>query len=164
MEKSRQASPGFEDSSASDAAVKAFYGYWENFNSKMTFAWCDEYDVAEAPNRAIRRLIEKDNKKKRDAARKRRTEHVRSLVLFVKSMDKRVMRMALAARAAAEAKAKAEQAAQLQREMDKAEARRKRKEHMEVTFVLSISSPCVPSLPPPLCAGNGSIWRVQCNR
>ena len=38
---------------------------------------------------------------KRDACRKRRSEHVRSLVLFVKSIDKRAMKMAMLAKQAA---------------------------------------------------------------
>lgn len=40
-------------------------------------------------------------KQKRDASRKKRSEHVRSLVSFVKGMDKRAMRISMQARAIA---------------------------------------------------------------
>jgi hypothetical protein len=82
LEKSKSVAPLFGSSASSDDDVKAFYAYWESFSSKMTFEWTDEYDPAEvstvldavsaakgwfdgkqAPNRAIRRAVEKENKK-----------------------------------------------------------------------------------------------------
>ena len=44
---------------------------------RQTFAWVDVYRTTDAPNRQIRRLMEKDNKKAREKARKEYNERVR---------------------------------------------------------------------------------------
>ena len=58
----------YDDSSDSD--VKQFYNAWLTFSSQKSFSWCDKYRLSEAPDRRIRRAMEKENKKFRDAARK----------------------------------------------------------------------------------------------
>mmetsp|Transcript_4016 Transcript_4016/g.6011 ORF Transcript_4016/g.6011 Transcript_4016/m.6011 type:complete len:327 (+) Transcript_4016:79-1059(+) len=70
--------------------VSTFYACWESYNTLCKYAWCDEYDVREAPNRRVRRAMEEENGKKRKAARKERNEEVLSLVQFVKRRDLRV--------------------------------------------------------------------------
>lgn len=40
-----------------------FYAYWENFSTTREFAWCDKYNPNEAPNRQIKRAIDKENQK-----------------------------------------------------------------------------------------------------
>ena len=55
-----------------------------------SYSWLDKYDTRQADNRRIVRLMEKENKKVRDAARKERNELVRTLVKFVQKRDKRV--------------------------------------------------------------------------
>jgi DnaJ family protein A protein 5 len=53
--------PRFGDARASKEQVYAFYKYWEGFSTIKQFAYVDEYDARQAPNRRIKRLIEADN-------------------------------------------------------------------------------------------------------
>lgn len=82
--------PALGGVAASAAHVTKFYSYWNNFATKRKFYWCDkwrlsevpqhatpdafislhQYVLVQAPDRRIRRLMEKDNKKERDAARR----------------------------------------------------------------------------------------------
>jgi DnaJ family protein A protein 5 len=70
--------------------VHAFYGFWQSFSTRKSYAWMDEYDTRHAENRRVVRAMEKENKKVRDKARKERNEQVRALVEFVRKRDKRV--------------------------------------------------------------------------
>jgi DnaJ family protein A protein 5 len=80
---------GFGDSTTPIAEVLKFYAEWENFASKLNFAWADTYHTVDAPNRATRRVMEAENTKSRNAARKEYTNNVRSLATFVKKRDPR---------------------------------------------------------------------------
>ncbi|XP_064477029.1 dnaJ homolog subfamily C member 21-like [Ornithodoros turicata] len=83
--------PSFGDShSLYEEVVQPFYGYWQSYCTAKSFAWLDEYDLRTAPNRRVVRLMEKENKRIRDQARKHRNEEVRQLVQFVRKRDKRV--------------------------------------------------------------------------
>ena len=82
--------PTFGNSLSPSAEVYQFYSYWENFVSNLSFAWADKYNVLEAPNRQVRRAMEKDNSKERDTSRKEYINRVRSLVAFVKKRDERL--------------------------------------------------------------------------
>ncbi|KAF6205855.1 hypothetical protein GE061_020029 [Apolygus lucorum] len=83
--------PVFGDSKSSyEDVVRPFYSYWESYTTKKSYAWLNEYDIRQAPNRRIVKFMEKDNKKIRDRARKERNEEVRALVAFVRKRDKRV--------------------------------------------------------------------------
>ncbi|KOX70672.1 DnaJ like protein subfamily C member 21 [Melipona quadrifasciata] len=83
--------PGFGDSQSSyKEIVHKFYAYWQSYSTKRSFAWLDPYDIRDAPNRRVVRLIEKENKKIRDKAKKERNEQVRNLVAFIRKRDKRV--------------------------------------------------------------------------
>jgi DnaJ family protein A protein 5 len=70
--------------------VSAFYQAWESFSSCLAFAWADQYDVKEAPNRRIRRAMDEENKKARRVARRERNESIEALVHFVKRRDPRI--------------------------------------------------------------------------
>lgn len=70
--------------------VRPFYNTWLSFQSVKAFNWKDEYRYSTAPDRRTRRLMERENKKARDAARKEYNETVRSLVAFIKKRDVRV--------------------------------------------------------------------------
>ncbi|CUM65559.1 uncharacterized protein PRCAT00003205001 [Priceomyces carsonii] len=70
--------------------VKPFYNSWSSFQTIKTFNWKDEYRYSTAPDRRTRRLMEKENKRARDIARKEFNEAVRSLVSFIKKRDPRV--------------------------------------------------------------------------
>jgi len=77
----------------SSEEVSRFYAHWTNFVTVLSFSWEDQYNTTEAPNRLVKRAMEKENKKKRDAARKKYIETVRALAAFVKRRDTRVIRM-----------------------------------------------------------------------
>lgn len=88
--------PSFGKSDSSfDEVVNLFYSYWQDYSTKKSYAWLNTYDIREAPNRKVARLMEKENKKVRSLAKKERNEEVRALVLFVKKRDKRVQAHAL---------------------------------------------------------------------
>ncbi|KAE9403656.1 DnaJ-domain-containing protein [Gymnopus androsaceus JB14] len=70
-------------------AARTFYNAWINFVTAKDFAWADAWNVAEAPDRRVRRLMEKDNKKARDDARRDYNDTVRSLAKFLRKRDPR---------------------------------------------------------------------------
>lgn len=83
--------PEFGTSSSDyEEVVQRFYAYWQSYSTLKSYVWLDKYDLREAPNRRVQRLMEKDNKKIRDAVKKERNEEVRALVKFVRKRDKRV--------------------------------------------------------------------------
>ncbi|KAI8381146.1 uncharacterized protein BYT42DRAFT_612955 [Radiomyces spectabilis] len=69
--------------------VRDFYNAWLNFSSVKSFSWMDKWRLSEAPNRYVRRAMEKENKKARDTARKEYNDTMRSLANFVKKRDPR---------------------------------------------------------------------------
>jgi len=71
--------------------VYSFYRYWQGFSSVKDFGWCDKYDVLQAPNRKVRRLMEEENNKERKRERREFNNTVRQLATFVKKRDKRVI-------------------------------------------------------------------------
>ncbi|KAG0280609.1 hypothetical protein BGZ95_009451 [Linnemannia exigua] len=79
----------YDDNSDSD--VKQFYNAWLTFSSQKSFSWCDKYRLSEAPDRRIRRAMEKENKKFRDAARKEFNDTVLSLASYVRKRDPRFL-------------------------------------------------------------------------
>lgn len=74
---------GYED------VVKPFYRIWMNFSTKKSFSWRDQYRVSDGPDRAMRRLMEKENKRLRDEGIREFNDAVRSLVTFVRKRDPR---------------------------------------------------------------------------
>lgn len=72
-----------------ETVVKPFYAMWSGFSTKKTFSWKDLYNYAEAPDRRVRRLMEKENKRLRDEAIREFNDTVRSLVSFVRKRDPR---------------------------------------------------------------------------
>ncbi|PLB39402.1 putative C2H2 finger domain protein [Aspergillus candidus] len=72
-----------------DQVVRPFYVAWSNFSTRKSFAWKDAYRYSEAPDRRVRRLMEKENKRLREEGMREFNEAVRSLVAFVKKRDVR---------------------------------------------------------------------------
>ncbi|OWB65784.1 hypothetical protein B5S30_g1115 [[Candida] boidinii] len=70
--------------------IRLFYKVWSNFQTLKNFAWVDEYKYFQAPDRRTRRLMERENKKIRDEARKEYNETVRRFISFIKKKDLRV--------------------------------------------------------------------------
>lgn len=89
--KDLEEAPNFGTSTSDYESIKRFYNYWQNFSTRRQFYWKDLYKVTEAPHRQIRRLMEKENKKERDKAKREYNECVRKLVMFVKKRDLRLM-------------------------------------------------------------------------
>ncbi|KAI8076546.1 uncharacterized protein B0P05DRAFT_512069 [Gilbertella persicaria] len=71
-------------------SVKDFYGAWSNFSTVKSFAWMDKWRLSDAPNRYVRRQMEKENKKAREVGRKEYNDTVRSLAEFLRKRDPRV--------------------------------------------------------------------------
>ncbi|RDI77463.1 Vacuolar transporter chaperone 4 [Venturia inaequalis] len=101
---------GHKDDSYEDV-VKHFYAAWSGFATKKAFAWKDKYRLNEAPDRRVRRMMEKENAGFRASAIKEFNEAVRQLVSFVKKRDRRWTPETEDQRHAAARKATAAQAA-----------------------------------------------------
>jgi DnaJ family protein A protein 5 len=69
--------------------VKPFYAAWAGFSTKKSFSWCDVHNYVDAPDRRIRRLMEKENKRLRDEGIRQFNDAVRNLVSFVRRRDPR---------------------------------------------------------------------------
>ncbi|KAF8461081.1 hypothetical protein BDZ91DRAFT_387175 [Kalaharituber pfeilii] len=74
---------GYEDH------VKGFYAHWTKFKTYKDFAWCDLYRLSGAPERRIRRAMEKENQRLRDDAKRDFEDNVRQFVQFVRKRDPR---------------------------------------------------------------------------
>jgi DnaJ family protein A protein 5 len=72
--------PSFGSSHSTWAEVHRFYEWWLHFASQRDFSWADRYQLNKAPNRKVRRLMEKENKKERERQRKAYNELVRVCV------------------------------------------------------------------------------------
>jgi len=57
--------------------VKQFYAVWGGFRTLKSFSWCDVYRYSDAPDRRIKRIMEKENKKFRDAGIREFNDSVR---------------------------------------------------------------------------------------
>ncbi|KAG1370795.1 hypothetical protein G6F60_002371 [Rhizopus arrhizus] len=70
--------------------VRDFYNAWLNFSTVKPFIWVEKWRLSDAPNRIVRRSMEKENKKARDAAKREYNDVIRSLAQFIKKRDPRV--------------------------------------------------------------------------
>ena len=70
--------------------VRPFYEVWIAFATQKSFSWMDLYRYSEAPDRRVRRLMEKENKRLREDGIREFNDAVRSLVAFAKKRDPRV--------------------------------------------------------------------------
>lgn len=74
---------------AYETVVRPFYTAWLSFSTHKSFTWKDKYRLSDAPDRRVRRLMEKENKKLREDAIKEFNEAVRFLVNFSRKRDPR---------------------------------------------------------------------------
>ncbi|KAG6853795.1 hypothetical protein C0991_001384 [Blastosporella zonata] len=72
-----------------DQQARLFYAAWTNFATSKDFIWSEQWNLTEAPDRRVKRLMEKDNKKARDDARREYNDTVRSLAKFIRKRDPR---------------------------------------------------------------------------
>ncbi|OAV96904.1 hypothetical protein, variant [Puccinia triticina 1-1 BBBD Race 1] len=70
-------------------ALKHFYSSWTNFATQKSFEWVEPHRTNQQVDRRIKRLIEKENQRERENARREYNETIRSLVSFVKKRDPR---------------------------------------------------------------------------
>ncbi|KYQ92154.1 DnaJ subfamily A member 5 [Tieghemostelium lacteum] len=82
--------PRFGNSKTEPSDVLKFYSHWKNFVTKKKFASADVYQLSQAPNRQIKRLMEKENQKERSRARQAFNDKVRHLAQFVYTRDRRI--------------------------------------------------------------------------
>ncbi|VDO80127.1 unnamed protein product [Soboliphyme baturini] len=68
-----------------------FYNFWTCFSTAKTYYWLDKHDIRQAPNRRVLRIMQKENEKLRNLARKARNDEIRALAKFVRKRDKRVI-------------------------------------------------------------------------
>lgn len=84
-----QPHPSFGGSNSDDDVVRKFYAAWSGFNSDKTFTWAEQYAYHRAPDRRVRRAMEKENVKARQTERKEYNEVVHKLVSQIKKRDYR---------------------------------------------------------------------------
>ncbi|KAJ4300751.1 hypothetical protein N0V90_002839 [Kalmusia sp. IMI 367209] len=69
--------------------VRNFYAVWNGFATVKSFASMDVYRTSDAPDRRVRRLMEKENKKLREEGIREFNAAVQNLVAFVRKRDPR---------------------------------------------------------------------------
>lgn len=79
--------PAFGGSRADEHHVKGFYSAWTSFRTHRTFAWADRYSHQHAPDRRVRRAMDKENAKARAAEKQDFVETVQRLVSLAKKRD-----------------------------------------------------------------------------
>ncbi|PLW21295.1 hypothetical protein PCANC_05087 [Puccinia coronata f. sp. avenae] len=70
-------------------ALKHFYTAWSNFATQKSFEWVEPHRTNQQVDRRIKRLIEKENQRERENARREYNETIRSLISFIKKRDPR---------------------------------------------------------------------------
>ncbi|XP_022114174.2 dnaJ homolog subfamily C member 21 [Pieris rapae] len=83
--------PKFGNSNTPYEDVHEFYAYWMAFSTNKSYVWLDQYEISQGDNRRVIKLMEKENNKIRQKARKERNEEIRRLVSYVRRRDKRVI-------------------------------------------------------------------------
>ncbi|KAJ2456365.1 hypothetical protein EV183_000293 [Coemansia sp. RSA 2336] len=76
-------------SAGTGATLRDFYNFWTTFGTRKSFGWFDRYRLADAENRQIRRLMEKENRHLREKARREFVETVQNLAAWVRKRDPR---------------------------------------------------------------------------
>ena len=63
--------PSFGDSRSDPKSdVRQFYSRWMGFATMKSFSWKDQWKYSDAPDRRVKRAMEKENKRLRDAGRR----------------------------------------------------------------------------------------------
>ncbi|TID15786.1 hypothetical protein CANINC_004315 [Pichia inconspicua] len=118
--------PRIGNSKTDFESTRMFYKVWSNFHSVKSFNWCDEYRYSTAPDRRTRRIMEKENKKLRELAKKKFNETVRKFISFIKKLDPR-MDPKLKEKFEKEKLAKQREELKIQAQLEKEERQRQRK-------------------------------------
>ena len=63
--------PSFGDSKSDPKdVVRRFYAAWIGFSTIKSFSWKDQWKYSDAPDRRVKRAMEKENKRLRDSGRR----------------------------------------------------------------------------------------------
>ncbi|KXS11932.1 hypothetical protein M427DRAFT_60070 [Gonapodya prolifera JEL478] len=100
---------------------RAVYDKFTNFTTCKEFRWCDKWRLSEAPDRRVRRAMEKENKKAREVARQEYVSTVRRLATQVRSLDPRYKAHVSAQRERAAEQRAAAEAARKREKQERAE-------------------------------------------
>lgn len=98
----------YTDTPAASTSVRDFYQFWMQFSSRKSFAWKDKHDLRDAPDRRVKRLMEKENKRAREQARREYNDAIRGLAAFIRRRDPRYKAFQAQQQAAHSAEAQAE--------------------------------------------------------
>ncbi|KAK6501001.1 hypothetical protein TWF506_003757 [Arthrobotrys conoides] len=71
--------------------VKRFYTAWAGFSTFKSFAWVEKYRYRDAPDRRVKRLMEKENKRSRETAVREFNDTVKQFVLYIRKRDPRYL-------------------------------------------------------------------------
>ncbi|KAJ1504156.1 hypothetical protein HMI54_007294 [Coelomomyces lativittatus] len=82
--------PPFGDTTSTESQVSQFYDFWKTMTTLKSFSWLDQWKTTEAPDRKIRRLMEKENNKLRSTAKKDYTDTIHKLAEYIFKRDPRV--------------------------------------------------------------------------
>jgi len=66
-----------------ESIVGTFYAFWSAYCTPRSFVWVEKHDTREASDRYVRRLMDKENKKLRDKAKKERNEEIRVIFYLI---------------------------------------------------------------------------------
>ncbi|KAJ9126506.1 hypothetical protein QFC24_001533 [Naganishia onofrii] len=69
--------------------VRDFYTVWSQFATEKKFEWVSAWDAERGEDRRVRRLMERENQKAREAHRKEYNDAVRQLAAFIQNRDPR---------------------------------------------------------------------------
>lgn len=127
----REEVPIFGDSKTPYSSITKFYDYYVNFSTLMSFSWEDKYNPSEAPNRDVRRVIEKENKKLRDDERKKYNSQVKALANNIYNRDPRIR----AFKMEAQQKKQLEEELKLMMKMEEQKKKKELREEQRLRFI-----------------------------
>lgn len=85
--------PSFGDSKSDPKHdVRQFYLAWIAFSTAKSFSWLDHWKYSDAPDRRVKRAMEKENKRYRDAGRREYNDTVKvnRPVIMMQNVDSNV--------------------------------------------------------------------------
>jgi len=126
--------PLFGDADSTAEQVFRFYGEWQHFSTKKKFSYADKYNPNTAPNRRIKRLIDTENKKERQAERKEFNDTVIKLLEYVQKRDPRYQKFKLAEQREKEAKRLREEEERNKKRAEEQEKLRKYREEIALKY------------------------------
>ncbi|CCI42017.1 unnamed protein product [Albugo candida] len=91
LEEIEEGLPKFGNVTDELGSVQDFYVKWMSFSTKRSFSWMNIYSTTEVTTRIFRRAAEKENKRRRERAKKNYNQKVRELVKFVRKRDSRIL-------------------------------------------------------------------------